>query len=177
MTAFFTSDTHFSGKRTLELSKRPFKDINEMDSAIIENWNSKVTNDDTVYHLGDFGEPGMIRLLYGKEIFFLPGITYDTKEVIDELKHLDERIHIIRRNEVVLYGGKNYVLVHEPETAKSNYTFFLYGHIHKLQMVKRNGLCVSQDAHHFCPISLEEVEFYRNAIENFYDENVFIEKL
>ena len=47
------------------------------------------------------------------------------------------------------------------------------GHVHKLCMVKANGLNVGSDCHHFKPISSKDVEFYRNAIENFYDENVF----
>ena len=52
---WFTSDTHFSSERTLELSKRPFKSVEEMDKILIENWNSVVGQNDTVYHIGDFG--------------------------------------------------------------------------------------------------------------------------
>ena len=32
---WFTSDTHFSSERTLELSKRPFKSVEEMDKILI----------------------------------------------------------------------------------------------------------------------------------------------
>ena len=39
---WFTSDTHFSSERTLELSKRPFRSVEEMDKILIENWNSVV---------------------------------------------------------------------------------------------------------------------------------------
>lgn len=53
MTTFFTSDTHFSHARIIELSDRPFKDINHMDEEIIRRWNEKVKPEDTVYHLGD----------------------------------------------------------------------------------------------------------------------------
>ena len=51
----------------------------------------------------------------------------------------------------------------------------MFGHIHKLQMVKKNGLNVGVDCHNFKPISLEEVLWYKNAIENHYDINVFCE--
>ena len=34
---YFTADTHFGSKRTLELSKRPFKDTDEMDNYIIKH--------------------------------------------------------------------------------------------------------------------------------------------
>jgi hypothetical protein len=44
-------------------------------------------------------------------------------------------------------------------------------------MVKRNGLNVGVDCHNFCPIPIETVLFYRDAILNAYDENVFLEAL
>lgn len=50
---FFTSDTHFGHKRIIELCDRPFKDVDEMNEAIIQNWNEIVGEDDTVFHLGD----------------------------------------------------------------------------------------------------------------------------
>lgn len=51
---FFTSDTHFSHKNVIEFCNRPFSSITEMNEKIIENWNSVVTNDSLVFHLGDF---------------------------------------------------------------------------------------------------------------------------
>lgn len=47
---FFTSDTHFNQERTLELSKRPFFNLIEMDLTMISNWNKLVTIKDTVIH-------------------------------------------------------------------------------------------------------------------------------
>ena len=40
--------------------------------------------------------------------------------------------------------------------------------------VKENGLNVGVDCHKFSPIDVETVLFYRNAICNHYDENVFL---
>lgn len=73
---FFTSDCHFNhAKIILYSNRKPFyregvdnlkdthtwvsdevaKDCcNKMDNGIIDNWNSVVSKDDTVYHLGDF---------------------------------------------------------------------------------------------------------------------------
>ena len=50
---FVTSDTHFGHDRKFLYSPRGFKSIQEHDEAIIQNWNSVVEPDDTVYHLGD----------------------------------------------------------------------------------------------------------------------------
>ncbi|HEX2559701.1 metallophosphoesterase family protein [Phenylobacterium sp.] len=54
MAVFFTSDTHFGDHRTLNLYKRPFASIGEMDEALVANWNAVVAPDDVVWHLGDF---------------------------------------------------------------------------------------------------------------------------
>jgi calcineurin-like phosphoesterase family protein len=172
---FFTADTHFGQQRTLELSRRPFADVDEMDNAIICNWNRLVQPDDTIYHLGDFGDrPEVIEQLQGI-IHFLPG-NYDTPEILDDLSH---HCHMIEPNTIITCDGHYLQLIHEPEeaVALSPDHFFLFGHIHKLQMVKRNGLNVGTDCHLFTPIALDDVLFYKEAILKHYDENVFIERL
>lgn len=51
---FFTSDLHFGHRNILEFCKRPFNSVEEMDEALIENWNSVVKPNDFVFDLGDF---------------------------------------------------------------------------------------------------------------------------
>ena len=54
MATFFTSDTHFGHVNICRLANRPFADVEEMNRAIINNWNSVVSPTDTVFVLGDF---------------------------------------------------------------------------------------------------------------------------
>ena len=51
---WFTSDLHLNNKNVIKYCNRPYADQYEMNKALIENWNSKVAEDDTVYVLGDF---------------------------------------------------------------------------------------------------------------------------
>ena len=51
---FFTSDTHFNHTNIIQYCQRPFKSTDEMNEAMIDNWNSVVGEDDTMFHLGDF---------------------------------------------------------------------------------------------------------------------------
>ena len=50
---FYTSDLHFGHSNIVRLCNRPFADVYEMDEALIDRWNQKVTNGDSVYILGD----------------------------------------------------------------------------------------------------------------------------
>lgn len=49
---FIKYDLHYN---IIKHCKRPFKDVYEQRNTLISNWNSKITNNDIVYILGDVG--------------------------------------------------------------------------------------------------------------------------
>ena len=55
---FFTADTHWGHRNIIRYCQRPFADVDEMNEALITNWNSTVGKDDIVFHLGDFAMGG-----------------------------------------------------------------------------------------------------------------------
>lgn len=176
MTVWFTADTHFGHERTLELSRRPFATVNNMDKYMINNWNEVVAPTDTVIHLGDFGDYRKSFALNGK-IHLLLG-NYERDELRTG-KMTMEKLRSFRFQEVWIkpliegnFEGLRVSLVHEPSHMDPD-TFNLFGHIHKLQMVRRNGLNVGMDCHNFTPVDIDTVQFYKTAIENHYDEEVF----
>ncbi|MDY0957257.1 MULTISPECIES: metallophosphoesterase family protein [unclassified Sphingomonas] len=70
MTIFFTADTHFGDHRTINIQKRPFASVVEMDAVLIERWNATVAPDDEVWHLGDVARragdvPALLQQLNG----------------------------------------------------------------------------------------------------------------
>ena len=60
MTTWFTSDTHFGDHRTLNIWKRPFASVAEMDARLVAEWNARVAPDDVVWHLGDFARTAAV---------------------------------------------------------------------------------------------------------------------
>ena len=53
MGLFFTADTHFGDHRTLNIHRRPFGSVAEMDEALVAGWNAAVGPADEIWHLGD----------------------------------------------------------------------------------------------------------------------------
>ena len=183
---YFTSDTHFSSERALELSMRPFDTIEEMDWTMIERWNKAVMPCDTVWHLGDFGENWPLDYLSGNIKFLNGNYEREGKSTIDRTL-----VEVIGNDATIELNSKIYYLSHEPERCKravdwhetkqkfqvGKYKVFaLYGHIHGRQRIKPFGMDVGVDCSNFTPVSMNEVAFYRDAVEKgYYDENVLVQ--
>lgn len=181
---WFTSDTHFGSQRTLELSQRPFDTVEDMDSKMIENWNRVVDKNDTVIHIGDFGDYSVADKLNGNIRLICGNYELDERrsDKVDFYKQISAtKIKIISEGLPFLLklGDEIVGMTHKPTEARyfferKKWSFMLFGHIHKLQMVKEFGLNVGTDCHNFTPIDLDTVKFYKNAVQNHYDEDVFI---
>lgn len=50
---YYISDNHFGHKNVIRFDNRPFANTERMDEVFVHNWNKRVTEDDTVYILGD----------------------------------------------------------------------------------------------------------------------------
>jgi calcineurin-like phosphoesterase family protein len=162
---FFTSDTHFGHKNIIRYCDRPFKDFEEMDEAIVENWNHVVGDTDVVYHLGDLAlGPSdrwhdILTSLNGYKIFVVgnhdrifAGEKARQRDKWDEKYHewFDEVYDNIEEL-VVLENGLTVNLSHFPydgdHTNDERYAEFrlkdkgvplIHGHTHKDQIISRS---------------------------------------
>ena len=172
---FFTSDTHFGSERAMTLSRRPFISVKEMDASLVLNWNNEVASDDMVYHLGDFGDLNIRPYLHGKIHLILGNYETDALKENNALQQKLEKCFasVLQHDTLTLKNGEQVYLTHKPSECKKD-MFNLFGHIHGLKKVSINGLNVGVDANHFRPISEDDVLFFKNAILNYYDYEVFL---
>lgn len=77
---FFVSDLHFGHKYVIPFDRRPFQDVQEMETELIRRWNARVSQDDHVFVVGD---------MFG-------GVT--TAHAGEIVHALNGRIHLIRGN-------------------------------------------------------------------------------
>jgi len=163
---WFTSDTHFNHKNIIEYCKRPFKNVQQMNKVLIENWNKRVKKNDIIYHLGDFAFGNFekikkIREKLNGKIYLILG-NHDIYLKIHKRKcYLSLFEEITFYKELKAYN-KKFILFHYPIYEWNGFfkdnVFHLYGHNHRLNFQGLPGaMNVCVDLHKFFPISIEEV--------------------
>lgn len=96
MTIYFASDLHFGHDniRTWESENRGhYNSVEEMDADMINQWNEMISEEDTVYYLGDFAFKfkkqeiiGYLEKLNFKKLICVYG-NHDNKSFRDAIKH------------------------------------------------------------------------------------------
>ena len=155
--------------RQLEKYKLTIDDVRD-------KWNEIVSEQDIVYHLGDFAyTPEGLKWaeqLNGKKILIRGN--YDEQFSDEELlKYFDK---VYKEKKFVRIKDEIVQLNHYPDKGSSE-CFNLVGHIHSLWKVQRNEINVGCDAWQYEPVSLDTIIFTMNAIRKFYDANVFAGQL
>lgn len=155
---FFTSDLHFDHSNIIKYCNRPFRDADHMNAVLVDNWNSVVTPQDTVWVLGDFtmGSEAQkfLRRLNGNK--FLVEGNHDRQPSTK-----DGWAGVFPFKEIKVEGQK-IVLCHYAMRVwnKSHRgSWMLYGHSHNTLPDDPTLLSidVGVDCHNYFPISYEEI--------------------
>ncbi len=170
---FFTSDTHFGHAHIIKFCDRPFKDVQQMDEVLINNWNSVVGEDDIVFHLGDFCLGGAMewnRILdrLNGRIYLVLG-NHDHRNLRQSLVQRFEEVH---QQMLITVGKQKIYLNHFPflcYDGSYNGAWQLFGHVHtsqntkgidapRLYMVIPTQYDVGVDNNDFTPVSYAKVK-------------------
>ncbi len=129
---YYIADNHFGHKNVIRFDNRPFADTVLMDEVLVHNWNERVTEDDTVYILGDCfwkNEENSVKLIQRlKGHKHLIGGNHD--RVHGRLRFYYESIeHYAEIND----NNRLVILCHYPIPFYKNQHYgavMLYGHVH-----------------------------------------------
>ena len=182
---FFTSDTHYNHSNICRATTkwtdadnltRDFKSLDHMNTALVDNINNKVGENDVLIHLGDWSFGGFemieefrnrivcknIHLVLGNHDHHIDNNKNGVKSLFSSVNHyinLDLRRPI---NKATTEKFK-FVLMHFPIASWDNMNtgvIHLHGHVHlppHLRIAAGRAMDVGVDGNDLEPISLDEV--------------------
>ena len=135
---YYISDLHLLHENVLRFDNRPFETIENMQETIVNNWNRKVTNGDTVYILGDVSMRGkkedlisLVATLKGRKV-----LVKGNHDDVSDYRYQQLYYEIVDYKEIHdAVDGQNYdlVLCHYPIFSWKKMgrgIILLYGHTH-----------------------------------------------
>ena len=177
---YFTADTHFGHANVLNFTERPYRSIEQMNRALVNNINSRVGLRDELYILGDFGyklgiqEQAAIReAIFCRNVHLVLG-NHDHKWDTPGW----DKVFILERDicQVKLSGGRRFICCHYPMVdwpGLSRGSIHLHGHIHsrpsynewnrEMRLLRYD---VGVDANDMAPVSEEEILAFFAGVEH-----------
>lgn len=167
---YFTSDTHFGHNRKFIFEPRGFNSIEEMNEAILENWNNVVSDDDDIYVLGDFflgTDKDFIKDILSKlkgKIHLIIG-NHDSEQRLEIYRNSDNIVEITYAT-LIKYKKHYFYLSHYPtitsnlEASPKDAVYNLFGHVHtkdKFYEDRPYMYNVSVDANKNKPIEINDI--------------------
>lgn len=160
MRTFIIADTHFGHSNIIKYCDRPFVTVEEMDRQLIQKWNSVVSKNDVVYHLGDFAMGNVDKIssyrnkLNGR-IFLIQG-NHDGYSI---RKYYEAGFDKVYDKPIIIHDFM--ILSHSPMFITDSMPYAnIYGHVHnnpEYTSVTSNTFCVSVERINYTPILLDNV--------------------
>ena len=165
---FFTADTHFGHGNVIRFCGRPFPSAGEMDEALIQNWNARVTGNDTVYILGDLffrsaDAEEVLRRLKGKKRLIVGNHDSSWMTKFDYSRYFLSVDKFLETSD----GKRSLTLCHYPLLTwkHAQRSYMIHGHIHNdtsadywpLLAARDNVPNAGVDINAFRPVSFDEL--------------------
>ena len=185
---YFISDLHFGHSATLYCFNRPFLSVEDMDAYLVQQWNKRVTEEDTVYICGDISfyditkTKMLIRRLKGKKVLIF-GNHDDELQTDPEMPELFTEWGMLLERTI---DGRHICLTHYPMLdwpGDREEGWLIYGHIHNREYgdtydyIARQAFALNcgVDINRFMPVTFEElwennVKFYGRPRAPFGEE-------
>lgn len=136
MAIYYIADLHLGHQNILSYDNRPFKNIEEHDKIIIDNWKKTVSDEDDIYILGDiswYDVKTTINIIQG-----LPGkkhliIGNHDKKLLKNKNFRELFVETTDYKELSFGNNSGVVLCHYPIPCFNKHFYgwyHLYGHVH-----------------------------------------------
>jgi calcineurin-like phosphoesterase family protein len=170
---YVAADLYLGYTNIIRRNNRPFMDVEEMNKALLKNWNDTVCFDDIVYFLGDisYGEGAedidyWLNRLSGNIIF------------IKGDQDISENIEFLMDYVTVDVGNKHFCLVHNPTEAPEDFNgWIIHAHRcgydfenHPFVDRERKTINISLEATDYRPIAFTEIEEIISWADSIYSE-------
>lgn len=173
---WFTADTHFNHRNIIKYCERPYADVEEMNDALVNNFNEMIKPGDVLYHLGDVAMGpkgagpishinGVKHLISGNHESYWP-----QNKPSQMLRYLDLGFQTISSFLTMKIEGRIVHLSHFPymederhEHKYANYhpdddgELLVHGHVHTLWKERERQLNVGVDVWDMKPVHIDEI--------------------
>lgn len=169
---YFIGDLHFGHEKLLSTPAwKQFSSIEDHDSQIIKNWNSRVTPEDTVFLLGDVALGGTKKDENFMKSRFLQGhkrliLGNHDASCLQMWAAVFDSVH-----GAYCLDNQNWLLTHlpvHPCQMQHRYSLNIHGHMHSTKIDDKKYLNVSCEQINFTPISLIDI---KNMIDSYSGSN------
>ena len=169
---YFTSDLHIGHENIIRFSNRPFSTLDEMNRTLVDNWNSRVTERDDVFVLGDMfyrkkeGVEEILKKLKGRKHLIIGNHDYSWMKSIEPRKYFVETETLL----VLKEEGRVMTLCHYPIMSWPHMyhgSYCIFGHIHNSAnnadywpLIESNPYLLNAgvDVNNFYPVTFEELK-------------------
>lgn len=154
---FFIGDLHLGHNNILKFSSfrnNMWSNIDEMHRGIVDIWNSKVSDKDTVWVLGDvtFNKKYLYLMCEMRGIKNLVLGNHDNLSIDQYTPYFNKIFGAIQYKEFML----THIPIHESEL-EYRCKYNIHGHMHKTSLKDKRYINVNCDQNECSPISLEEI--------------------
>lgn len=162
-TTYFIADTHFYHEKIIGYENRPFGNVEEMNEAMIENWNKVVCKGDRIFVLGDLmfhpnqNLSKIVPRLRGNKILVM-----GNHDCVRLRAYMEAGFREVYKYPIIL--DNFWILSHEPMYINSNMPYAnIFGHVHsnpEYLDYSPQSICVSVERKHmnYTPIAFEQVK-------------------
>ena len=173
---YFISDPHFGHENILKMCQRPFESVEEMNEAMIDAWNQRVTGNDTVFILGDLfyrcpdPEP-ILQRLKGKKRLIIGNHDSSWMDKVDLSRYFVSVDPFLE----ITDGVRAITLCHYPLLTWKHKlrTYMVHGHIHNdttsdffpLLVARERVLNAGVEVNGYRPVTFEELQQNNQAFK------------